>query len=187
MACRRILAAAVLCVAAGACENAGSPAGVWGVRSADDRAAEKDGKAAIRKAEPFDIQIEGSDFQWHIRYPGPDGQLGTADDVIALRHPHLPANTAVRLNLTSADYVYLFAIPQFRLKEIAVPDRTYTLLVDPLAAGAYEFRGEQLCGFSHPNLSGSLFVESPRDFEAWLKTLSRTTNANRKPEHADAK
>lgn len=121
--------------------------------------------------EPLEVGIVGRAFEWHIRYPGADGVLGTADDLIARRHPHLPANKAVCFKLTSADYVYSVSLPHFRLKDIAIPDQTYSLNVGPTAAGTYELKGDQFCGFSHPNLSGELIVEPQAAFEAWLKTL----------------
>lgn len=166
---RALLVAAALSAAACSCEHPANPPGTSTVVPTGDRVA-----APKHYAEPYEIQIEGREFQWNIRYSGPDGQFGTADDVLAVRHPHIPANTAARLIFTSGDYVYLFAIPQLQLREMAIPDRTYEILLEPLAAGTYEFRGSQMCGFTHPNLSGSLVVDSPRDFEAWLKTLPRT-------------
>ena len=130
-----------------------------------------DNRAVHHRAGPLVVEVTGSDYQWHLRYPGADGRLGTPDDIHAVRHPHVPVQTETRFRLNSRDYLYKFAVPRLNLKEIAVPDLTFTLEFVVDETGEIEFRGDQFCGYSHPELSGTLFVESPKDFEAWLETM----------------
>lgn len=130
-------------------------------------------KAVENKSEPLVVGVTGSDYQWQLHYPGPDGELGTADDIHAVRHPHVPVDTEIRFELNSHDYLYTFAVPQLKLNELVVPDLTFTLefLVDKI--GKLDFRGDQFCGYTHPELSGSLIVESQEDFKAWLETMQQ--------------
>ena len=122
---------------------------------------------------PFVIEVTGRDFQWHLRYPGDDGKLHTGDDLAALRHIRVPTDSRVRLELRSDDYLYQLAFPDFRLKEIAVPDLEFALEFDSGAAGTFELRGDQFCGYAHPDLMGELVVLSENDFRAWLEALHR--------------
>ena len=127
----------------------------------------------VHRSEPLIVEITGSDYQWQLRYPGADGKLGTSDDIHAVRHPHVPVHREMRFQLNSHDYLYTFAIPKLKLNELVVPDLTYTLEFNVDEIGKLEFRGDQFCGYTHPELSGILIVESQEDFEAWLKTKKR--------------
>lgn len=134
-----------------------------------------DGAAQRRAPRTYDgvtlpIEVTGSDYEWHLRYPGYDGRLGTDDDVEALRHLHLPVGARAELRLHSRDYLYTLAFPELGLKEIAVPDLEFKLRIDASEPGDYELRGDQFCGFSHPDLIGRLVIESPAEFEAWLES-----------------
>ena len=123
--------------------------------------------------DPLRIEITGAEYQWHIRYAGLDGTLGTEDDRYAVRHVHIPAAAAVELTLRSEDYLYSFALPEQNVNQIAVPDLTFDATVETSQIGTYELRGDQFCGFAHPDLSGMLVVESQPDFLRWLKSLPR--------------
>ena len=49
---------------------------------------------------PGDVfyKVTAKQFNWEITYPGPDGQLGTADDVTVENDFHVPVNKVVRLD-----------------------------------------------------------------------------------------
>lgn len=126
--------------------------------------------AALSIAEPYRVLITGHDYHWHVRHPGPDGELETSDDILAERHLHLPRDTEVILTLRSSDYLYTLSLPEYGLKEIAVPDLEFELRLTPDRSGRFELRGDQMCGYSHPQLLGRLVVQSPSEFATWLDT-----------------
>jgi cytochrome c oxidase subunit 2 len=121
--------------------------------------------------DPLTIEITGDEFEWHIRYPGSDNRLGTADDLKVLRHPHVPEYTHIRITLKSNDYLYSFAIPELNLKEIAVPDLSFELDFETASAGRFELQGDQFCGFQHPDLSGRFVIQTRKQFLNWLAGL----------------
>lgn len=123
--------------------------------------------------QPYKVRITGRDFRWHMCYPGPDDTLGTSDDIQDERHLHLPAHTRVQLELTSDDYVYSLAFPHWNEKEIAVPDLRFQLEFQTHDAGTFDLRGNQMCGYTHPELLGQLTVHSPGEFDAWLDQRRR--------------
>jgi cytochrome c oxidase subunit 2 len=122
------------------------------------------------------VEITGDDYNWHIRYPGLDGELGTPDDVWTLRHLHLPAATAVELKLLSRDFLYNFWLPDRDVYQIAVPGVPMGASFDSGHAREAELLGDQMCGFSHEDLIGELVVQELEDFENWLET-QRAMNA----------
>lgn len=97
--------------------------------------------------------------------------FGTADDRHTMRHLHAPRHTQVRIILKSEDYLYSFSVPDHQRKEIAVPDLSFEILIRTGDSGPLEFRGDQFCGFSHPDLSGEIVVQSDDEFAAWLAAL----------------
>ena len=117
---------------------------------------------------PLLIEVTGDDYYWHVRYAGPDGELHTSDDVEDLTDLHVPAATPVRVRLLSQDYVYVLAVPEFGLKQVAVPDLSFDLDFEIEAPGTYRLAGQQLCGFRHESLNGDLFVHTSAEFRTWL-------------------
>ena len=118
---------------------------------------------------PLRIQITGEEYIWQFRYPGPDGALNTADDIVKLgKELHLPLGIEIELELTSRDYIYTFALPHLDLHQVAVPDLTFALAFTPQTTGVFAFVGDQMCGFEHESLNGRVVVEPPAAFVAWL-------------------
>ena len=124
---------------------------------------------------PYIIEVTGSKFRWQVKYPGADGTLMTDDDVLTVGNLHVPAQTDVELVLKSADYVDSLALPHFEQHEMAVPGLEFRLRFHTADDGEFELLGDEFCGDPHPELNGSLFVESPDRFRKWLgEQMSRT-------------
>ena len=120
--------------------------------------------------EPLRVRVTGHDFRWHLRYPGPDRELDTNDDILARRHLHLPMHTPVELELRSDDYVYSLYLPEYELVEMAFPGRPFVVEISTDSAGTSRLLGSQMCGFTHPELLGDLVVQSREDFRRWLQS-----------------
>jgi cytochrome c oxidase subunit II len=113
--------------------------------------------------------VTAKQFNWEITYPGPDGKLGTKDDVTVENEMHVPVNQVVRIDLTSKDVIHSFFVPNLRLKQDAVPGRIIHVWFEATEKGTYEIPCAELCGFGHSGMLGSLTVESEADFEKYLK------------------
>lgn len=120
-------------------------------------------------ANPVEVEILAEQFAWNVRYPGPDGQLGTADDVVTINQLHLPLDHTAVIWLKSKDVIHGFFIPQFRIKQDAVPGRTGQAWVQPTRPGHYEIACSQLCGLGHYRMRGFVTVEPYDQFQQWLK------------------
>jgi cytochrome c oxidase subunit 2 len=114
-------------------------------------------------------KVTAKQFNWEITYPGPDGKLGTKDDVTVENEFHVPVNKVVRLDLTSKDVIHSFFVPNMRLKQDAVPGRIIHVWFEAKEPGTYEIPCAELCGFGHSGMKGNLTVQSTEDYDRWLK------------------
>ena len=127
--------------------------------------------AEIKQRMPEDamqIEVTAEQFAWNIRYPGPDGRFGTADDVVTLNQLHFPVGRKVVVNLHSKDVIHSFFLPEFRVKQDAVPGMTTKVWFDAAHVGHWEIACAELCGLGHYRMKGFLTADSPEDFNKWL-------------------
>ena len=135
------------------------------------------------------VEVRAEQFGWIARYPGPDGVFGridptlinniknpmgldptdpTAADDIVSREVHVIVNKPVRVRLRSKDVIHSFFVPQFRVKQDAVPGMTVEIWFIPTKEGDYEIACAELCGVGHYIMRGKLKVESQQAFDTWL-------------------
>ncbi len=129
--------------------------------------------SSVPAPEVIEIAVTGHDFKWKCRYAGPDGTLETDDDVPVGAALHVPTNTLVRIHLTSDDFIYTLMCPKLASKEVAVPGIVFRIEFDSGAAGAFELRGDQMCGYTHESLFGELVVESPESWRQWMAGVTK--------------
>jgi len=115
------------------------------------------------------VSISAKQFEWHTTYPGDDGRLDTADDIVApINALHVPVGQPVIVRLTAQDVIHSFFIPQFRLKQDAVPGMIIRVWFQATQTGEFEIACAELCGLGHYRMRGRVTVESQADFDAWL-------------------
>lgn len=119
-------------------------------------------------ADALQIQVTGEQFAWNIRYPGPDGKFGTADDILTLNQLHFPVGKPVVAELTSKDVIHSFFLPEFRVKQDAVPGMKTKIWFEALRVGNWEIACAELCGLGHFRMKGFVTVDTPEDYEKWL-------------------
>lgn len=114
------------------------------------------------------IDVKPRQFQWDIRYAGADGQFETPDDVTTINQLHVPIGRAVVLNMTAQDVIHSFFVPEFRLKQDAVPGMVTRFWFTATKVGEYEIACAELCGLGHYRMRGFLTVHSQADYDKWL-------------------
>jgi len=125
---------------------------------------------------PLLVEVMGDEYQWYVTYAGADGELHTSDDIVDTTDVHVPVGVDVQLKLRSKDFVYLLALPDLKVKQIAVPDLEFDLDFQFDVIGTYKLAGNQLCGFRHESLMGTVFVQSKDQFKSWLHGRSGKSN-----------
>ncbi len=125
----------------------------------------------IKEQMPHDaveIQVTGEQFAWNMRYPGADGKFDTADDIVTLNQLHFPVGKPIVVTLTSKDVIHSFFLPEFRVKQDAVPGMKTRIWFEGNRVGHWEIACAELCGLGHYRMKGFLTADTPEDYEKWL-------------------
>ena len=56
-------------------------------------------------------EVTARQFQWVIRYPGPDGKLNTRDDLFTVNDFHFIKKKQALIYLKSSDVIHSFYLP----------------------------------------------------------------------------
>ena len=124
-----------------------------------------------RKSIPADampIGVHVKQFEWNFTHPGPDGQLETADDIKLRNQLHIVVDKPVVVHLEAEDVIHSFFVPEFRVKQDAVPGMHITAWFQATKTGEFEIGCAELCGMGHYKMRARVFVHTPEEFNAWL-------------------
>lgn len=126
---------------------------------------------------PSDLHLDvtGKQFNWAVTYPGPDAQLGTADDFTLDNDLYVPAGKNIWVTLRSQDVLHSFFLPNARLKQDVVPGRSIDAWFNITKPGTYELACAELCGFGHYTMHGKLVVQTPAEYERWVRERAPST------------
>lgn len=105
------------------------------------------------------VDVMGLQYAWVFNYP--------AQGVVA-GELHLPLGQEVQLNITAQDVIHALWLPQFRLKQDAIPGRTAQLRFKPQRVGEYPVVCAELCGGYHGSMKTLLVVHPQEEFDAWV-------------------
>jgi cytochrome c oxidase subunit II len=114
------------------------------------------------------IEVNAHQWSWHARYAGADGRFATADDVVTTDDVRVPTGAPIVVQLASADVIHSMNLPNFRVKQDAVPGMITRLTFQAKLPGEYEIACAQHCGANHYKMRGVLTVLSPDAYRAWL-------------------
>jgi cytochrome c oxidase subunit 2 len=120
--------------------------------------------AETMRADPQALEIDVIGQQWSWRFEYPDFEVVSTDLV-------LPVNKQAILNLSSNDVIHSFWVPEFRVKQDALPggkEFVRELRITPTKIGNYKVLCAELCGREHANMRADVMVLTPEEFEAWI-------------------
>lgn len=107
----------------------------------------------------MEVNVSGMQYAWLFEYPGTDIVAGEL---------HVPIDTDVQLNLSAVDVIHSFWVPQFRLKQDAIPGQNTKLRFIATKVGEYPVVCAELCGAYHGGMRASVVVHEPEDYQSWL-------------------
>ena len=81
---------------------------------------------------------------------------------------HFPVGKPVVATLTSKDVIHSFFLPEFRVKQDAVPGMKTRIWFEGNRVGNWEIACAELCGLGHYRMKGFVTVDTPENFEKWL-------------------
>jgi len=116
----------------------------------------------------YRLGVHAKQFEWQVTYPGPDEKLGTSDDFTVRNQLHVIVNQPTAVELTSEDVIHSFFVPEWRLKQDAVPGMHITAWFEATKTGEFELGCAELCGMGHYRMRARVFVHTPDEYKAWV-------------------
>lgn len=113
------------------------------------------------------IDVTGLQYAWIFNYP----ELGISSGEL-----HLPAGRDVQLNIAASDVIHSLWIPEFRLKQDAIPGRDTELRFIPKIPGSYSVVCAELCGSYHGSMRTQAIVHTTEDFDSWVESQKEMAN-----------
>jgi cytochrome c oxidase subunit 2 len=132
---------------------------------------------ARKPSEAVVVTAIGHQFWWEFRYP----KLG----VVTSNELHVPVSdpshpTPTFLKLLSADTDHSFWIPQLAGKTDLIPNRVNETWLDPHETGLFLGQCAQYCGTQHAKMLLRVYVDTPEDFNAWVRAQQQPANEDEK-------
>jgi len=125
--------------------------------------------AETRREDPnaYQITVVGSQWSWRFDYE---------DYGFSSTELRLPLDRQSLLTMTSTDVIHSFWVPEFRLKQDALPGEGMEreLRITPNLIGDYKLRCAELCGLEHAYMVSDVIVMEISDFENWVEEQSES-------------
>jgi cytochrome c oxidase subunit II len=122
------------------------------------RTATKPGPEALQ------VEVIGHQWWWEFRYP----QLGitTAGEL------RVPAGRTVSLEMTTADVLHSFWLPQFAGKRDVFPNRYNNLWFKAEVTGNFPAQCVEFCGIQHSRMAYRIVAMAGPEFDAWASAFN---------------
>jgi cytochrome c oxidase subunit 2 len=114
---------------------------------------------------PVKIGVLGRQFAWTFTYS--NGK--------SLGYLELPVNRKVQLDITAADVIHSFWVPQLSQKQDAVPGQHNKLVITPIKTGTFPVICTELCGLGHSLMRSHVTIVSQAAFASFLKSGGTST------------
>ena len=109
-------------------------------------------------ATPQRVQVTGRKWSWWFDHAGGKGS----------KELHVVMGKPVELVLASTDVIHSLYVPEFRLKQDAVPGRFTKMVFTPTLAGTYPVLCTEYCGTNHSTMTSVVVVHPDQaSFDAW--------------------
>lgn len=105
------------------------------------------------------VDVTGIQYAWLFNYP---------DDGIVTGELHVPVDRTVQLRINAQDVIHSFWVPQFRLKQDAIPGEETGLRFTATKVGEYPVVCAELCGSYHGAMRSRVIVHEQADYDTWV-------------------
>ncbi|PZV18014.1 MAG: cytochrome C oxidase subunit II [Leptolyngbya sp.] len=105
------------------------------------------------------VQAAGLQYAWIFTYP---------DSGVVAGELHVPVGTRINLAISANDVLHAFWVPEYRVKQDAIPGTPTQLSFTPSLVGEYPVICAELCGPYHGAMKTKVIAETPADFNAWI-------------------
>jgi cytochrome c oxidase subunit 2 len=106
-----------------------------------------------------EVYVVAKQWMWKVEHA--EGQR-------EINELHVPVGRDVKLIMTSQDVIHSFYIPAFRIKQDVLPGRYSVEWFRATKPGIYHLFCAEYCGTQHSGMVGSIVVQEPAQYEAWM-------------------
>jgi len=123
------------------------------------------------------VTVNVTAFQWSWEFQYPQYKTAGGGDVTTdgymwgqgpLPQLVIPSNETVQFNLTSADVVHAFWVPEFLFKRDVIPGHPNHFAITATKTGTFTGHCSELCGLYHSKMLFTLKIVTPDQFKAWV-------------------
>ncbi|HWL65825.1 MAG TPA: cytochrome c oxidase subunit II, partial [Actinomycetota bacterium] len=111
------------------------------------------------KGAATNIEVIAHNWWWEVRYE---------NSAVSANEIHIPTGRPIRLELTSADVIHSFWVPELQVKTDHIPGRTNHMWLQADEPGRYRGQCAEYCGLQHANMIFYVIAHEPQEFERWL-------------------
>jgi cytochrome c oxidase subunit 2 len=116
-----------------------------------------------KKPNEMQVDVYGQQFEWRFSYPQAGGKPVVTNEL------YLAKDQPVHFRIHSDDVIHSFWVPEFRLKQDAVPGLTTQVRLTPNRLGNYRVVCTELCGLGHATMRAPVHVIPRSAFDTWLQ------------------
>ncbi len=129
------------------------------------RAEHRVDTVASRERPALTVDVTAAKWEWQFRYPAyrivrRSGTIGDQPLVV-------PADRAIRFNLTSQDVIHAFWVPELRFKRDLFEGTVQHVTLTFTRAGTFKGQCAEFCGLRHSEMVFTVRVLSPTRFTRW--------------------
>ena len=112
----------------------------------------------------MEIKVTAQKWFWSFDYP--EGVNSVGELVV-------PQGRPVKLVLSSQDVIHSFAVPDFRVKMDALPNRYTIVWFEAENTGEHQLYCTEYCGKDHSKMLGKVRVVTESEYQKWIEENSR--------------
>jgi cytochrome c oxidase subunit II len=112
------------------------------------------------------VRVVGHLYWWEVHYP----QHG----IVEANELYIPTGAPVLLELSSADVIHSFWVPNLHGKMDLLPEKVNRFWIQADRPGVYRGQCAEYCGTQHAKMAFEVVAISPEEFAAWVSQRQRT-------------
>lgn len=130
------------------------------------------GATPAEQGKPADlvVNVVGMQYAWIFNYP---------DRGVTSGELHVPIGQDVQVNISAQDVIHSFWVPQFRLKQDAIPGQPTELRFVATKVGSFPIVCAELCGSYHGSMRTQVVVHPIAEFDQWVQENQIAKGASR--------
>jgi cytochrome c oxidase subunit II len=123
-----------------------------------------------------DLVVKVTGFQWDWQFDYPEYGISVVGEPGSNPTLVLPVDQDIQLELTSADVIHSFYVPEFMEKRDVFPGRIDKIDVHLTEEGEFVGRCAEFCGTYHDRMLFNVRAVSSAEFETWVSEQTKVSN-----------